>query len=99
MFRCSKIEPENSKLSDLDGEREVTCPDGFHQEHAFPLCRLNELLCLCGVHGEGFLAQHVLAAEQTEHGVLEVVRVRCGYVDYVDVGVGYELGVSAVGFG
>lgn len=60
---------------------------------------LDELLSLRGVDGEGFFAQDGLAGLQAEHGVLVVVRVWRGDVDDVDVLVGHQVFVGAVGSG
>ena len=62
------------------------------------LCFLDQELQLLSVDSEGFLAEHVLARFEAEHGVLVVVRVRRGDVDDVDVGIGHEFAVGAIGF-
>lgn len=84
---------------DLFAKREVSSPYSLHQKQLLRFRRLNQFLRLRGIHGERFLAQDVLSGFQTEHGILVVVRVRCSHVDDVDVLVGHQLFVGAVGGG
>lgn len=84
------------QFPDLDAEREVPGPDGFHQEQVLLLGRFAQDLRLRCVDGEGLLAEDMLACLQREHCVLVVVRVRRGYIDDVDIGVLDELRVRAV---
>ena len=72
-------------LADLDAQRKVARPDGFHEEEFFLHCGVVEDHGLCGVDGEGLLAEDGFVVLETEHAVLEMVRVgRCD-VDDVDV--------------
>lgn len=87
------------QLADLDAEGEVARPHSLHQEQVLLLGLGDELLGLRGSDGEGFLAQHVLASLEGEHGVLEVVAVGSSNVDNVDVGVRDELSIGAVRLG
>lgn len=84
-------------FADCDAEREVPRPDCFHEEEVLALCGVVEDLRLGGVDGEGFLAEDGLVVREAEHYVLEVVGVRCGDVDDVDVWVFGQLFVGAVG--
>lgn len=88
-----------NQLADLDAEGKVAGPDGLHQEQVLLLGLGDELLGLCGGNGQSLFAEDVLASLESEHGILEVVAVRGGDVDDVDVGVGDELGVGTVGLG
>lgn len=72
---------------------------GFHEEEVLLPGFLNQEFELFGVGREGFFAEDVFAGFEAEHGVLVVVAVGRGDVDDVDVGVGGELFVGAVGFG
>lgn len=84
-------------FADGDAEWEIARPHGFHQEEGFALCGVVEDFGLCGVDGEGFLAEDGLVVREAQHDVLEVVRVGGGDVDYVDGGVLHEVRVGAVG--
>lgn len=85
------------ELANLDAEGEVAGPDSLHEEEILGLGGGHELLGLGGIDGQGLFAEDVFAGLEGKHGVLEVVAVRGGDVDDVDVGVGDELGVGAVG--
>lgn len=83
-------------VADVDGQGEVSCPNGLHQEQVLLLGLLCQLLCLRSVDGESLLAEDVLSTLKTEHGILVVVRVRCSNVDYVNVLVGNQLFIRSV---
>ena len=86
-------------LADVEGEGKVSSPEPFHQEQVLLSGLLSELPGLLGVHGKCRLAEHVLACFKTKHGVLIVVRVRCGNIDDFNIRVLNELGIGAVGLG
>ena len=87
------------QIPDLDAQREVAGPDGLHEEDILLLGLLNQLAGLRGRHGKRLLAENVLAGIKGEHGILEVVTVRGGDVDDVDVWIGHQLMVRSVGLG
>lgn len=87
------------ELPNHDAQREVACPDSLHEEQVLRSRLLDELLGLGEGDRECLLAQNVLAGLEGQHGILEMVAVRGRNVDDVDVGVGHELRVRAVGFG
>lgn len=88
-----------NELSNLDAQREISCPHSLHQKQLLRLGRLNQLSGLGSGHGEGLLTQDVLAGLQRQHGVLEVVAVGSCYVNDVDVGVDDEFRVRSVRLG
>lgn len=88
-----------NQLSNLDTQGEESCPDSLHEEQILGLGRCDQLLHLCGRHGDGLFTEHILACFEREHDVLEVMTMRRGYVDDLDVGIRDELCVRAIGFG
>ena len=72
-------------------------PHGLGEEEVARAGVLGELPAGGGVEGQGLLAEHRLAGVEAEQGVLEVPAVGAGHVDHVDVGVGGQRGVVAVG--
>lgn len=79
------------ELADLDAQREISRPDGLHQEDVLGPGGLDEFLGLRRGNSEGLLAQDVLAGLQGQHDILEMVAVRGGDVDDVHVRVVDEL--------
>ena len=89
--------PFRHQRSQRTRHREKARPDGLEQKET-PRRRLfHEPARLPCVDRQRLLAQDVLARAQTEHRMLEVVRVRRGDVDDVDVAVRGKVGVAAVG--
>lgn len=84
-------------VADGEGEWKIACPDGLHQEEGFVLCGGVEEFGLRGVDGEGFFAKDGFIVGEAEHHILEMVGVRGGDIDDVDVGVFREVFVRAVG--
>lgn len=84
------------EVADGDADGQVAGPDGLHEEEAGCAGRVGQDAGLGGVDGEGLFAEDVLAGAQGEHDIVEVVRVRRGDVDDVDVGVCDEGLVRAV---
>lgn len=82
-----------------DAEGEEARPHRLHQEQSLLLRDARKDPRLLGVDGERLLTHHVLPRIERLEGVGKVVRVGGGDVDDVDVGVGDEVGVGAVGFG
>ena len=70
--------------------------DSLHQEEILLLGDLNQDLALCGIDGEGFLAENVFAGLETQPHVLVMVAVRRGDVDDVHVRVGNEFFVASI---
>lgn len=84
------------EFPDLDAQWEESRPHSLHEEEILLLRSLHELLGLAGRHCERLLAKHVLAGLEREHDILEVVAVRGGNVDDLDIRVVDELCVAAV---
>jgi hypothetical protein len=84
------------RLPDLDAEREISRPDRVEQEPFLFLGSLVQKLGLRCVDGQGFLADNVLARLESQHCMLEVVRMRTGDVDNVDTRVCHKVLVRAV---
>lgn len=91
--------PVLDHFPDLDAQREEPRPDRFHQEQLLFPGRLHQFLRLRRIDREGLLAQHVLARQEAQHGVLVMVGMRGGDVDDVDVWVFDEVFVGAVSGG
>jgi hypothetical protein len=84
------------EVADGHADGQVAGPDGLHEEEAGCAGRVGQDAGLGGVDGEGLFAEDMLAGAQGEHDIVEVVRVRRGDVDDVDVGVCDEGLVRAV---
>jgi hypothetical protein len=78
------------RLSYLNAHREVPCPDRIQQEELLLLGRTIQHLCLRGVDGQRFLADDVLAGLESQHCVLEVMRMWTRDIDDVDAGILHE---------
>lgn len=52
---------------------------------------------MCGIDGESLFAEDRLVVGKSEHAILEMVRVRAGDIDKVNIRVFDEVGVGAVG--
>ena len=87
------------QLPYLDAEGEVPRPDRLHEEQLLLFRRGHKLAGLRGIDGQRLLAQHVLAGFERQHGVLEVMAVRRGYVDDLHIRVGHQLVIRAVRLG
>lgn len=85
------------QLPDAHADGQVPGPQSFHQEEVVLLCGLDENARLRGVDCKRLLAEDMLLRVQRKHDILEVVRVRSGDVDDVDVRVGDEGLVGAIG--
>ena len=70
----------------------------FHEEHIPLLSEFVKLPCLLRIDSQSFLAQDWLwrRGTQNKHRILKMMRVRCGDVDDVDIGVGNEFGIGAI---
>ena len=79
--------------------REEAGPHRLHAEDAGLARRGDDLSRLVGGGREGLLDEDVLAGADRQQRVLEVLAVRAGHVDRVDIGVGDEVGIAAVGPG
>lgn len=91
--------PVLDHLPDLNAQREEPRPNRFHQKQLLLLSRLDQFLRLRRIDRKRLLTKHVFACEEAEHGVLEVVGVRGGDVDDVDVWVFDEVLVGSVSRG
>ena len=58
--------------------------------------RLGQHSRLFTVYREGFLADDVFAVTESEHTILKVMRVRCGYVENIETWVLHQLFVRPV---
>ena len=59
---------------------------------------LDQQFRLRGIHSKRLLAQHILSRLQTQHGILEMVRVRGSNVHNIDIGIIHEVIVGAIRF-
>lgn len=84
---------------DLDDGRQEPRPHGLHQEAPVASGRRHHLPRLTCVHRERLLAHHVTACPEGGHGHGPVLAVGRGDVDDVDVVVGEQRLVAAVGAG
>lgn len=87
------------KSADSNTEREVPCPDGFHEEEIFFSSEADEFFELHGVGGKDLLAEDIFPRGEGEHAILVMMGVWGGDVDAVDVGVLDEGFIGAVGGG
>jgi len=84
--------------AELNAQGEEANPNRLHEEHPVLLCGLDEYARLFRVDRKGLLTQDVLLGFETQHGVLEVVRVRCRDIYDVDIGVLDKILVRSVGY-
>ena len=90
-------QPSSDRLSDDVVVRQEAAPHRLHAEDPGRTDRGDELAGLLRVGGEGLLDEDVLAGPDRQQRVLEVLAVRGGDVDDVDVRVGDKILVGAVG--
>lgn len=85
------------KLPHLPRQREKPRPDRLHEKQILPLRNIDQNLRLRGIDRKRLFAEHMLASFEGEARMLVVVGMRGGNVDDVDVWVGDEVRVGAVG--
>jgi len=89
--------PRCGNVAGVPDQRIEAHPDGLHAEQLPPPGLGNHLAGLAGVQGERLLEQDRLARAEGQQRVLVVLTVGRGDVDDVEVRVGDQLGVGAVG--
>ena len=77
----------------------VAGPYGFRNEHLMLFGQVQQVFGLTGIGGKRLLAKNRLLIQDAKSGVLIMLRVRCRYIDKVDMGILDQFLIRTVCFG
>ena len=82
-------------LNHLPG-RHVTGPDGLCDQNPSFFCQPDQVFSLTGIYRKGFFTEHISSGFDGQPGSPEMMRVRNGNINEVDVFIRYHLLIAAV---